>query len=174
MTDQKEPHHFGQDLWVRNYDFYARFGERDAYLKLFEHHKNERRVGEASVWYLSSRSAAQEIHQFNPNARIIVNLRHPVDMLYSLHGRAMLGGDEPVTDFVEAMRLSNQERETSRYGLTRRFKHGFCYQSAVDFSTQIERYLHLFGRDQVHFVLFDDIRTDVGEAYKKVLESPSE
>jgi len=122
------------------------------------------------VWYLSSTRAAKEIYDFNPNARIIISLRHPVDLLHSLHGRAMLGGDEPVTDFVDAINMSNDERAASTYGLTRRFKYGFNYRNAVDFPAQIKHFLNLFGYDQVHFVLLEDIQTTTAETYQNILK----
>jgi hypothetical protein len=35
--------------------------------------------GDASAFYHSSRSAAEEIHKANPEARIIASTRNPVD-----------------------------------------------------------------------------------------------
>ncbi|NLF38083.1 sulfotransferase, partial [bacterium] len=72
---RKEPHFFGSDIvspaFVR---------DRDAYLSLFAGATTEARVGEASIWYLYSKRAAREIKEFNPDARIIIMLRNPVDM----------------------------------------------------------------------------------------------
>src|SRR5215471_2980035 len=68
----KELHFFGSDL---NYP--TRKVNEVEYLKWFESAKEERRVGEASVWYFYSQLAPQEIKQFSPDARIIISLRNP-------------------------------------------------------------------------------------------------
>jgi len=58
----------------------------DEYLALFkEANANHSLVGEASMAYLTGPSSAQEIHDFNPDAKIIIILRNPVDRAYSLY-----------------------------------------------------------------------------------------
>ena len=62
MSSQKEPHFFGKDL-TRHGTLYAlRFNE---YMSLFENANAEKIVGEASTFYLYSRSAPYEIHEHN-------------------------------------------------------------------------------------------------------------
>ena len=65
--------------------------------------KGEKRLGEASVWYLYSKTAAQEIYSFNPDAQIVVMLRNPADMLYSQHSQFLYNGNEDIEDFSEAL-----------------------------------------------------------------------
>jgi len=55
------------------------------YLNCFSGAQSEKRIGEASALYLSSRSAPAAIKAFCATARIIVILRNPVDMMYSLY-----------------------------------------------------------------------------------------
>jgi len=72
IPEEKEPHYFGSDLE------YPRITKTEAqYLRLFSEAQDERRLGEASVWYLFSQRAAQEIYEFNPLSRIIIMLRTP-------------------------------------------------------------------------------------------------
>ena len=60
---KKEMNVFGGDL-----QFGAQFYRRDirAYLEEFGGRTTQRRAGEASVWYLLSKQAAEEIKAFNP------------------------------------------------------------------------------------------------------------
>src|SRR6185503_8706746 len=60
-------------------------------------------VGEVSVWNLYSRHAPQNIFRFNPDSRIIIILRHPVDMLYALHSNHVFNNNEIITDFEDAL-----------------------------------------------------------------------
>ena len=41
-------------------------------------------AGDVAVWYLMSETAADEIHAVNPDARIVIMLRRPHEMLHSL------------------------------------------------------------------------------------------
>jgi hypothetical protein len=64
MSKARELHFFGSDLRFS----YERPGEVE-YLSYFESATNEKRVGEASVWYLYSKQAAGEIKELNPFQR---------------------------------------------------------------------------------------------------------
>src|SRR5438034_1403974 len=102
----KEQHFFGSDLYPpeRPHD------EAD-YLRPFASAPAGVQLGEASVWYLYSRLAAQEIKRFSPEGRIIVSLRNPVDMIYSLHSHVTWAGIERVQPFERAIRM---EMDTGR------------------------------------------------------------
>src|SRR5690606_15707653 len=80
---RKEYHHFGRDL--RPADYTGDHWDRAAYEALFADAAAGQRCGEASVWYLYSRTAAQEIRARNPEARVLILLRNPVNMMYSLY-----------------------------------------------------------------------------------------
>ena len=165
MSDPKEPHHFGQDLWTDYTDFFARFRDRARYLALFEDAGAHKAVGEASVWYLYSSTAAEEIHRFNPDARIIVTLRHPVDYLHSLHQHMLISGEEPIDDFLQAINTDREARKQAGIELIGRYRTGFPgYRPTALFADQIVRYQEVFGKDRVHVVLLDDIKRDTAAA----------
>jgi len=77
----KEPHFFSKDLTQSSYNIQ----DEEIYNTLFAHAGDQQVTGEGSVWYLSSKKAALAIKEYNPQARIIIMLRNPVDMIYSLH-----------------------------------------------------------------------------------------
>jgi hypothetical protein len=84
-----EPHFFGTDLsapWS--------IADERSYLSLFDDAKDEIRAGEKSVSYLYSKRAAVEIKEFQPSAKIIIMLRNPVDVIYSIHGLRFYLGHE--------------------------------------------------------------------------------
>src|SRR5687768_11853389 len=56
----KELHYFGRDLKLKN-----KISEAE-YLKHFTNAGNKKIIGEASVWYLYSKTAAHEIKSFSP------------------------------------------------------------------------------------------------------------
>ena len=66
MSDPKEPHYFGSDL-----DFRYRRRPSDAqYRSYFAGAGDRRRIGEASVWYLYSECAADEIGRASCRERV--------------------------------------------------------------------------------------------------------
>jgi hypothetical protein len=164
MPEHKEPQYFGSDLA----HLHAPLSRRD-YLDLFRDARAGQRVGEASTWYLFSKNAAVEIAEFAPDAGIIVMLRHPVDVMYSLHGEVSFYGGETILDFEEALAAEPDRRAGLRLGPTRR-PEALFYRAAVAFSEQIERYHAAFGRDRVKVILYDDFAADVPGVYADTLE----
>jgi hypothetical protein len=164
---RKEMHHFGADL---------RFGEQfyrrgmDEYLAEFKAWGNQKRAGEASVWYLYSSKAAAEIKSFNPEARIIIMLRKPVEMLHSLYYSFLWDGNEHLPTFEEAL-AAQEERRVGR-NITRQtyFAQGLMYREITRFTDQIKRYFDIFGRDRVHIIIYDDIAADTAAVYRRVLD----
>src|SRR6185312_16840962 len=73
FSEQKEPHYFNDDFSSRH--IYS----LDEYMKCFASNSADKvAIGEASVFYLSSRSAVRNILQHMPDAKFIVMLRDPV------------------------------------------------------------------------------------------------
>src|ERR671927_280038 len=108
MPFLKEPHFFGRDLSSR----YGRMTLAD-YLALFAGAKNDQRVGEASSWYLYSRTAAREIKEFSA-ADIIVIFRNPIDMMYAQHSQLLFQRQEEIVDFKEALAAESERRQGHR------------------------------------------------------------
>jgi hypothetical protein len=161
VSSPKEPHAFGSDL--PDLRVWTSPTPAPDYVRLFAGAGPEQVVAEASVWSMRSVRAAREIQAFEPDARIIIMLREPVDLLASLHGELCRAGIEDILDLREALAAERDRRVGHRIsrGVP---NHGqLLYSDAVAFSEQIERYLESFGRDAVHIVLFDDIvdRPDV-------------
>ena len=98
MSRVKEPQFFSTDLEMAEG---RRICDLDAYLSLFQNAQDAKRIGEASVWNLFSRDAAQNIKAFDPEAKIIVMLRHPADLIYSLHGQFIYSMNEDILEWSE-------------------------------------------------------------------------
>ncbi|MGH7804580.1 MAG: sulfotransferase family protein [Candidatus Binatia bacterium] len=161
VPERKEIHFFGSDLV-----FSSPRPDANEYRRLFAGWGGEKRAGEASVWYLYSRTAAEEIRKLSPAARIIVMLRHPVDMMYSLHSQRLYGGDEDIVDFAEALAAEPARRRGDRFPQNFRNTMGFFYRDAARFAVQVRRYFECFPRDRVHVILFDDLQRDVARVYR--------
>jgi len=73
------------------------------YLRHFEAAGDARVIGEKSVWHLFSKTAATDIKAFNPDARILIMLRNPVEMIHALHSQFLYGRNEDIKNFAHAL-----------------------------------------------------------------------
>ncbi len=162
----KEMHCFGSDL-----HFGRRFYRRDlrAYLSEFSDGQDRPHGGEASVWYLLSKRAALEIKAYNPQARIIIMLREPGAMLYSLYHQFRYDGNEHLPTFAEALAAEHERHAGRRLSRQTYFPQGLVYREVARYADQVNRYFEVFGRDQVHVVIYDDFAADPAAAYRSVL-----
>ncbi len=155
MSDPKEPHYFSTDLQWR---FQARpFNTEASYLKLFEDAAGYSTRGEASVWYLYSKVAAQQVYDFNPDAKIVIALRNPVEMVYSLFRFAVKNGSETIRSFRDALAAEPARTRGENLPAPLNLRTALLYRDAASFAGQVERYMSLFDRSQVRVVLFDDL-----------------
>ena len=156
MPSLKEPSYFGSDLtgpWFMN--------SMEDYLALFLASRGEKCIGEASTTYLYSERAAEEIHEFCPAARILIMLRHPVDMIYALHSERLYEGQEDIADFAQA--LSREDARSCGEELPKGLhlpRQCVLYRRIGRYARQVERYIRIFGRSQVKVFLFDELKRD--------------
>jgi hypothetical protein len=170
-SPRKEPQYFATDLDSGNYlDSVSFMRDRDEYLDLFKEARPDQLTGEASTWYLYSKEAARNIHAANPNARIIIMLRDPVEMLYSLHGRRVYGGSEDLAKFDDALAAEEERKNGKRIPARARNIKALFYRDVGRYSEQVARYLDLFGEPQVHIIIFEEFRADPATAYRRTLE----
>jgi hypothetical protein len=164
MPEAKELHFFGSDLRFS----YGRLSEKE-YLSYFKHAKDEKRVGEASVWYLYSKKAACEIKEFNSSSKIIIMLRNPVDVLYSLHSRLLYNGSEDIVDFKAALEAEEDRKRGLRIPKTVIVVDALYYRDTIRYTEQVRRYFDVFGRENVFVIIFEDFKDKTAEVYKETL-----
>lgn len=162
----KELHYFGEDLGRcgPGVDGGARI-TREQYLKKFHDAGERRHRGDASVGYIYSATAAGEIHEFAPDARIVASFRNPIDMTHSVYGLLKYQGMEAAPDFATAF-----ADDGIRWAYTNgSFKWCFTYRRLVAYTEQLQRYYDMFPRDRVHIVVYEDLADDVGAVYAELL-----
>ncbi len=167
VTDPKEPNFFNRD-----FDYYA-VGDPDSlpgYLSLYDPARPGHIArGEASVWYLLSQVAAERIHAFAPDARLIAMVRDPVELVHSLHAQLLYTYDESEADFETAWRLQAQRRAGRSIPEKCRQPAFLQYAEVASVSTQLERFLRVFDREQLLVIVFDDFKRDAADAYRRAL-----
>jgi len=166
ISRHKEPGYFALDLPSRR-----QVKTEADYLRLFRTHEaGIKAVGEGSVWYLYSDQAVENIRKFNPDAKLIIMLRNPIDMLCSLHSQLLLYFEEDQPDFQQAWDL----QEDRRNGRDLPAAHGdlkmYQYEQIGKLGEQVRRVFDIFPRRQVKVIIFDDFIADTKSVYEDVLE----
>lgn len=144
---EKELHYFADPSVSRG----GSYRRPEAYLRLYENCPEDVRAGDASTSYLPSPSAAVNIREARPDARILAILRNPVERAYShyWHQRTRFRERLSFEDAIE------DEPRRIEAGLT----YGFLYVRTGMYYEQVRRFTDRFGAHvQVH--LFDDLRSD--------------
>lgn len=164
MSRYKEPAFFSTDVGPSD------FPDVESYLTLFaDASPSQRIIGEASTFYLFSDVALLRIREFCPGARIMVMLRRPADLVPSYHAEQLKQGEETEWNLERAWSLQRARQEGRKIPRGGNGRH-LNYRWIGSLGSQCQRVLEFFSRDQVHFVIFDDFKSNPRQEYLKVLE----
>ena len=125
------------------------------YLGLFKGIPLDIKAGEKSVSYLYSNKAPIEIHQMNPDMKIIIILRNPIFRAYSDYWHRVRTGVEDLS-FDQAL---TKEKERIQSGA--RFE--LHYASYGLYYEKVKNYLDLFGKNNVLVLTYDDLKKNPKE-----------
>ena len=175
MSSIKEPHFFCSDFHLESDRAYGKqrfydFRSESAYLQLFNRARNVKIAGESSTNYLYSHVAAQKIHNFNPDAKIIIILREPAKFLYSLHSHYVKFTEENEPDFLTALALEDdriQEKVVSPRVTSPSYLY---YSQRVQYYQQVKRYCDRFDPKQIKVIIFEEFKSANDVIFHEVLE----
>ena len=162
MSEIKEP-----DYYYRDYHHSIRegFNRRNKpknmreYLRLFI--KDNKRIGESSARYFKSLTAPYLIKRDYPNAKILIILRNPVDMLYSLY-KSMLIYREDEEDFIKAIEYKEVRQGKGDEIIP-------PYMEYVDYYNNTKRWLDLFGIESVKVIILEEFLKNKQKIFNEIL-----
>lgn len=159
----KEPHYFSFD-----FPGFRMVSDSASYADQFANAGAIRVRGDASVMYLYSQVAANEIARAKPDARILIFVRRQEEFLPSFHNQLLYNGIESIEDFEKAWRLSDKRDNTNtlRWCSERKFLN---YHAAGRFYEQVERYFAQFPADRIRVFHFDDWVRNPRPIYLEIL-----
>jgi len=143
----------------------------EEYLDLFSAAgEDTQAIGEASAMYLYSKEAAARIAAFRPHAKILIMLRNPVEIAYSFHSQLLHASSETEPDFARAWALQ-EDRAAGRHLPPHVREASFLqYHKVACLGEQVDRYLQIFPREQIRFILFDRFVRETQAVYRETLE----
>lgn len=137
--------------YIKEMNFFSKYFEKgdDYYHHLFPRLKPGCIRGDISPKYMIHESAPERIWAYNPGAKIVFTLRHPVDRAFSEYCM-----------WLRAGRASLDCREELAPGS--RFVEGSCY------FRYIKAYIDLFGDEQVGIYFYRDMKACVQRYYSDI------
>lgn len=166
MSTPKEPHYFATDM-----EGYRFVKTENDYLGLFGNvTKEHKAIGEASVYYLYSKDAIKNIFAYNKEAKIIIMLRNPVEMVYSLHSQLVESANEDVRDFMTAWELVEKRKSGDMLPENSKDHKVLFYDEIGKYNEQLENVYKYFNSEQVKIILFDDFKVNTKKIYEEILE----
>ncbi len=166
ISEPKEPHYFTFD-----FEQYRVTKTWEEYINLFAQSTREHTaVGEGSVFYLFSTVALNKIREYDPEAKIIVMLRNPVDMIYSFHSQLVFTADESEKSFEKAWRLQETRQQGKQIPTQCREAAFLQYAQMGKLGEQVERLQAVFPAEQVKIILFEDFVKSTKDVYDDVLK----
>ena len=171
LSRPKEPHFFTMRD-VRGYPpDQLRRVLRDDYLdRFFSHRDREPVLAEGSVSYLYAPERLEPVLRVWPQAKFIICVRNPLQLVPSLHQRHFVNGDETVREFDRAWALVPERRNgrhIPRSCLDPRF---LDYWEAGNLGRHVERFFSVIGRERCLVSVFDDLQADPRREYRRVLD----
>jgi len=167
ITPKKETHFFAHDLFPSYFKGpgderlnQSLIREEGEYAQLFAGVAAEKAIGESSAFYLCLPGVAERIAQAVPDARIIMILREPAERAYSAYMLLVRDGRETLS-FEEGL---SREAERRQQG----YEPMWWYKELSLYSSQVQRYLEVFGRERVKVLLYEEFYTHPEQSLREV------
>ena len=163
----KEPHYFSKLA-----PSFGLAGIRDMYLgRCFANYDPavHQAIGEGSVSYLYSVEAIETILSFNPQARFIVMLRNPLEMLPSFHARMLFILQEDEASFARAWELQEARARGERLPRHCLDPELLRYHDIARYAELLQRLFSIVDRERCLVLLFDDFISEPRAVYERCL-----
>lgn len=137
------------------------FGDIDPAAKL---------IAEGSVSYLYGPELLLPLLRLWPEARFIIAVRDPLELIPSLHQRLVYQGDETVHELERAWRLIPDRRAGRKVPRTCLDARQLLYDEAARLGKHVEHFFEVIGRERCHVVVFDDLKRDPAAVHRGLLD----
>jgi len=160
--------HTGSGFTLQFFGMFPTVKTEEEYLKIYSNVKNEKAIGEKNTDTLIDPKSAKQIHQYYPDAKIIINLRNPIDVMLSVHNLMVnAAAVEKITDFEEALAAEETRtmEELKNPGTHDPF---LFYRKTARYVDQVQKYVDVFGLENIHIQIFDDFKKDPLIEFQKI------
>ncbi|MEH6624666.1 MAG: hypothetical protein V7738_18095 [Dietzia maris] len=136
---------------------------REGYVPQLKSVSSGVKVADSSVFHMTSREAMLRLKaSLEDDGFVIILLRRPDERAYSAYSHMVRDGLE-TESFKAAVELESQRKAAGWQPIWQYIGLGFYYD-------QVRAAFEVFGRDNVHVILFEDVTNDVVGSLRPVLE----
>ena len=158
MAEKKEVHFFDNEDAFRNATL-----DYSQYHSVFKPNSSSQIFGEATPIYMYWREAPRRMWQYNPNLKLIVLLRNPIERAYSHWNMKRLLGAEALS-FWDAI-----QREPERCREALPYQHRvYSYVDRGFYLEQLRRLWSFFPKEQVLVLKSDELKCQPVQALQRV------
>src|SRR4051794_7193719 len=167
----KEPHFFAlNDLGRLSERALRDTVERDYLDRFFPEREGCPLIAEGSVTTLYVPDRIAPVMKLWPDAKFVISVRNPLEMIPSLHQRLFYNGDENVRDFARAWALVPDRRRGKH--VPKRTAHPLWldYWESGMLGKYVGQFFRMIGRERCFVSVFDDFKVDPGAQYRRLLK----
>jgi len=160
----KEPHFYDFN-YFEGISWYKAFFPRETEM-------NNKLTGEATPYYLFHPKAPKRVKETQPDVKLLVMLRNPVNRAYSHYNKDSLRGKDPLS-FIDAVHAEDQRFEEEKkqyedpYKCINHWKRS--YLSRGKYAEQLERWFKFFPRKQFLIIQSEQYYSNASKIYSDVL-----
>ena len=159
----KEPHFFNEDL----FDYRHATSQQD-YLSFYSQKKSQADyLLDSSTNYVYSEVAAQKIVEFNAEAKFIVMLRNPIDLIRSWHQHLLFRQIETEPNLNVAWKLGPIRDRAPEFVKEFPYPGHVVYRNAGKLGTHLQRLMQAVDREKLFLIYLEDLKKNP----KSVFES---
>lgn len=164
MTEQKQLYFFAKehnnyrrqfkDFNTEYYTKYYNYNFED-YIRRFDFSNEYKVFGDITPDYVYSKNSEKDIHDYNPEAKVVLIIREPLAFLKSFHNQLIQSGREFEKDFLKALSYQERRKEESFKNDEKTHPLFFQYNQLIDYLQFIQPYHKLF-KDNFKVIVYED------------------
>jgi len=163
VSPSKEPHFFSDEykLTESNFEYERLFSEAGS---------NHKWVCEASVWYMFSPTAVDNIISYSDRPKFIAMVRNPIEMVPSMHEQQLYNGNEKEFSLEDAISYSADRLSGKPTKVARGYPSDhLAYLHSCALGWQIKRLREKIRKEDLYIILHDDLKANPEKVFLGLL-----
>lgn len=164
ILEQEEKIYLSNPKEIHYFSLHYNNGE-NWYEKHFKNRTDNQIAGEITPYYLYHQESAKRIYNYNPEIKLIVLLRNPIERTISHYHHAVKRGYEEL-GLIDALKAEKQR--LNKGGSYSHQKHSYLSRSL--YIEQLERYEKLFDKSNILIIKSEDLFNSKNNSINKIFE----
>ena len=162
IPEHMEPYYYARFDVSKDFKRSSMITDEKNYLKLFKNANHQKAIGESSPVYLQCPHAPIEIKKDNPDAKIIISIRNPIDKAHSSYFSYKFMNNDLRT-FNEKIDLFEKQCTSNEFFIFNFIEDGL-------FSKHIKMFQTYFPPEQIKIIFFEKYIKNTPEHIKSILK----